>query len=573
MDIDQLAVLLEQNHDLLRDMAVNETEEMSAMPRTLLDLINQVQKSTENRTESCSDSEVSQSNTENLPANDDESCAGDNTDMSSESSESDTLTVNSAEEIVSKLQTVWRVLRELLSHQSECPKTQDVPEVEQNDGMVPKNRGSACYKSIQTPTGPRLVLSVSKTYIRLKDLIIEKKALQRELARLKQLNSHLEARFGSQQRRLGNVSSELSQTWCLAGRMQKSYKTLHSHEQILRYELQQKRKMLNELKQELQLCREKWQQAKEKNCESEVEWKRLRSEFASRKKLDLADGCGSAESGYSDERSDESDCETKNLANDCTDNLDNDVEHVGSSNDIVEEDEHVLSHNNDVVEDEIVNVINSIEIEELSGNDINEIDGVEVEDETDIHINKENSCKSDFNTTQIGDGSNNVTVVDNPDKEGADSTLELEAQSCSSSGSFNKISNIDNDEKSQNLDKLNTCKDDKVDACSEPSTSSSFNVSLLNQPVASNSQTNPTTTRPEQTAAEKLLARDERLRKMEEQCKQLVNKVTKTSHRSKELCCRLEELHEQYGRDDQTRGETECEPAVTKEKEHSEDEE
>lgn len=77
-------------------------------------------------------------------------------------------TVNSAEEIVSKLQTVWRVLRELLSHQSECPKTQDVPEVEQNDGMVPKNRGSACYKSIQTPTGPRLVLSVSKTYIRLK---------------------------------------------------------------------------------------------------------------------------------------------------------------------------------------------------------------------------------------------------------------------------------------------------------------------------------------------------------------------------------------------------------------------
>lgn len=57
---------------------------------------------------------------------------------------------------------------ELLSHQNICPKTQDVPEVEQGDGSVPKNRGSACYKSIQTPTGPRLVLSVSKTYIRLK---------------------------------------------------------------------------------------------------------------------------------------------------------------------------------------------------------------------------------------------------------------------------------------------------------------------------------------------------------------------------------------------------------------------
>lgn len=60
---------------------------------------------------------------------------------------------------------------------------------------------SSCYTSVNTPGGPRRCISVSKTYIRLKDLIVEKRSLQRELGSLKQLNGHLETRLDEQENR------------------------------------------------------------------------------------------------------------------------------------------------------------------------------------------------------------------------------------------------------------------------------------------------------------------------------------------------------------------------------------
>lgn len=56
----------------------------------------------------------------------------------------------------------------------------------------------SCYKSVDTPAGPQLVISVSKTYIRLKELILEKKHLQKEMNRMKQLNNHLESKLSEQ---------------------------------------------------------------------------------------------------------------------------------------------------------------------------------------------------------------------------------------------------------------------------------------------------------------------------------------------------------------------------------------
>lgn len=142
-----------------------------------------------------------------------------------------------------------------------------------------------------------MVLSLSKTYIRLKDLILEKKFLQKETKKLKNLNSHLENRLGEQENRLGAVSIELNKTWNLVGRMQRQHRQLHTHEQVLRYQLQHKRRMLSELKEELEYCRRKWDLAKEKNTESQNQWELLRMEFRSRKSQDANN---SAESGYSD---------------------------------------------------------------------------------------------------------------------------------------------------------------------------------------------------------------------------------------------------------------------------------
>ena len=55
----------------------------------------------------------------------------------------------------------------------------------------------SCYKKVRTVDGPKVVLSVSQTFIKLKDLIVEKKHLQREIETLKQLHSKLESKVRS----------------------------------------------------------------------------------------------------------------------------------------------------------------------------------------------------------------------------------------------------------------------------------------------------------------------------------------------------------------------------------------
>lgn len=147
-------------------------------------------------------------------------------------------------------------------------------------------------------------MSVSKTLIRLKDLIVEKKFLQRETKKLKNLNEHLESRLNEKEQRLSAVTIELNKTWTLAGRMQRQHRQLHTQGQVLRYQLQQKRRMLSEIKEELEYCRRKWDLAKEKNNASQSQWETLRLEFSKRKESDLNN---SGESGYSDSPASEED--------------------------------------------------------------------------------------------------------------------------------------------------------------------------------------------------------------------------------------------------------------------------
>lgn len=58
--------------------------------------------------------------------------------------------------------------------------------------------------------------------------------------------------------------------------------------------------MLNELKEELEYCRRKWNLAREKNDESQIQWESLRREFSARKLADSGSQ-NSAESGFSDD--------------------------------------------------------------------------------------------------------------------------------------------------------------------------------------------------------------------------------------------------------------------------------
>ncbi|GAB0097592.1 uncharacterized protein DMENIID0001_132470 [Sergentomyia squamirostris] len=201
LDIDRLAEILEEHRLLLSDITNNEESLIANnfLPKVLCDLVTQA-TDRDNGGGADDDSEVDKR----------------------EDSLINRREISTTEEIIGDLPKVWRILTELLSHQKKI-----------------------------NPVPLELVLSVSKTYIKLKNLIVEKKSLQKETNRLKTLNCHLERTLQSQEKRLGV--------------------------------------------EELEYCRQKWAKAREKNEDSEVKWELLRREFAARK-----DDSASAESGCSD---------------------------------------------------------------------------------------------------------------------------------------------------------------------------------------------------------------------------------------------------------------------------------
>lgn len=165
IDLDKLVKTLEENHDLLKDIVINEESNAisSALPKVLLDLVNQVNDAET----STNQADSTESKLSVIP---EESGTCPNflfqfiatliiISVESQSS-SQQNSLNSASEIVQNLPKVWRVLIELLSHQVR-------PSTNLQEHNEPQDT-NPCYKSVQTPTGPTLVLSVSKTFIRLK---------------------------------------------------------------------------------------------------------------------------------------------------------------------------------------------------------------------------------------------------------------------------------------------------------------------------------------------------------------------------------------------------------------------
>ncbi len=185
IDIDKLCKMLEQNRDLLNEMAIKEDysgiDEGYFLPKLLYDIFLQVNPTTTTTT-----------------INDEAKC------------EKAQKEISTPEEIASKLPKVWRVLIELFNHHNRL-----------NDEEA--RVFDDCYKSIQTASGSsQAVLSVSKTFLKLRDLILEKRSLQKDTTRLKTLYSHLEQRLDKQEKRLSAVSLELTKTWHLVGKIKVS---------------------------------------------------------------------------------------------------------------------------------------------------------------------------------------------------------------------------------------------------------------------------------------------------------------------------------------------------------------
>ncbi|XP_023023381.2 uncharacterized protein [Leptinotarsa decemlineata] len=486
LDLDKLQKHLEDHRDLLQDIVVNEisSEVSYALPKVLLDLLKQVNNPEEIEEQLKDEPNLLSGQLESIQ----------------EEIESTTSTIhqqmNSAEEIVENLPKVWRVLIELLSHQI----------VPTNTLTNSEDKENPCYKTVETPKGPSLVLSVSQTFIRLKDLILEKKALEKETNHLKQLNGHLENRLQDQEKRLELVHSELSKTWLVVGKMQKQHQMLHTQEKILRYELAQKRKLLTELKEELEYSREKWAEARAKNSKTELQWRQLRTEFAARKNTVLNDDLNnSTESGYSDDR----ECSSSD-------------DEPGYETDISECAQKTTGEKG--VENEEMLPNNERTLPETVGNDLAE--------EFTTEANSKAAASGYIIQKQ------QLTDVQNSSED----TGQVFSSDTSGRADDGKLTSLEDIETYQNEVAKNPPPEETIHL---PSTSnedfSSFEGPLDNTPSTSKTQT------PMRTLEEVLARRDERLRRLEGQAEQLVTKVTNTANRSVVISNRLDDLHGVYG--------------------------
>merc|ERR1719187_1856445 len=154
----------------------------------------------------------------------------------------------------------------------------------------------SCFNEVTTKHGTKMVLSVSKTFLKLKDLILEKNTLQEQLVKMKTINEHLCSQVNIHEEKLCGITDELNNTWFYVSKIKEQHKKLHSAEQILRAELAEKRQVLKGLRKELEESRASWNVVKAKTAESEEQWVKLKADFVERKRL-LA---SSSESGISD---------------------------------------------------------------------------------------------------------------------------------------------------------------------------------------------------------------------------------------------------------------------------------
>ncbi|CAN7980287.1 unnamed protein product, partial [Ixodes pacificus] len=191
------------------------------------------------------------------------------------------------------------VLREVLSIK---------PNDEESD---PVCEGTLNHKETATPSEelvpPRIegcdfVTSLFETLCRnhskLQGLMQTESQLEKELAECRELNRLLSGKVHEQERKLCGFVQELDRTKVLLAGMEDTRYKLQTAKAVMRYELQEKKHLLHNLKQQLESTREDCVRVMRSNAESELEWRSLREEFQSRKKQDSQDS-GLSDNGHS----------------------------------------------------------------------------------------------------------------------------------------------------------------------------------------------------------------------------------------------------------------------------------
>lgn len=226
--------------------------------------------------------------------------------------------VEKAEEELEKLEAAEGASSTLNSSTNESDANKEILQGDNDvgneklDSNEPTINFVLCDQPMIDPEDSLIFTVVNRTVGRLKRLISEKNDLQLQLRSSNEINNSLITKVQEQEEQLSTVVFELSEAKSLVEQLKKSHSKLHTAEAILRYELKEKRCVVERMKQMLESSRTQWMRIRQKHAESEVEWHSLRADFANRVKQE------SMESGFVEdvaaERSDE--CESSVVPDD-----------------------------------------------------------------------------------------------------------------------------------------------------------------------------------------------------------------------------------------------------------------
>nr|XP_037279461.1 FYVE and coiled-coil domain-containing protein 1-like isoform X2 [Rhipicephalus microplus] len=140
--------------------------------------------------------------------------------------------------------------------------------------------------------------TMCRNHSKMQSLMLSESQLEKELADCRELNKLLSAKVHEQERKLCGFVQELDRTKSLLAGMEDTHHKLQTAKAVMRYELQEKKHLLHNLRQQLESTRENCVRVMRSNAESEIEWRNLREEFQSRKKQDSQDS-GVSDNGQS----------------------------------------------------------------------------------------------------------------------------------------------------------------------------------------------------------------------------------------------------------------------------------
>ena len=118
---------------------------------------------------------------------------------------------------------------------------------------------------------------------KLKELFSSQQTAIKEMESIKEANISLARALAQHDHQLSTVTNQLDQTWVWFSKLKTQASQLQTDESVMRYDLKEKRKLLNSLKEQLEVSKQQWERIRNQNDANQEEWQSFRDELDGRK--------------------------------------------------------------------------------------------------------------------------------------------------------------------------------------------------------------------------------------------------------------------------------------------------